>query len=160
MTRFLGDVPGGPARLAELLAEPSRWPIVAAGAYDALSARLVEEAGFPAVYMTGFGTSAGLLGRPDAGLLTMTEMVDNARRIAGAVTIPLIADADTGYGNPATSFEPPRHTRPPALQPSTWRTRWHRRSVGMSQVRRLSRPLTWSPRSRRPSPRAPTTASS
>jgi carboxyvinyl-carboxyphosphonate phosphorylmutase len=100
MTRFLGDVPGGPAGLAAVLAERSRWPIVAAGAYDALSARLVEEAGFPAVYMTGFGTSAGLLGRPDAGLLTMTEMVDNARRIAGAVTIPLIADADTGYGNP------------------------------------------------------------
>ena len=50
--------------------------------------------------MTGFGTSAALLGRPDVGLLTMTEMVDNARRIADCVDIPVIADADTGYGNP------------------------------------------------------------
>jgi carboxyvinyl-carboxyphosphonate phosphorylmutase len=74
--------------------------ILAPGAYDALSARIIEQAGFPAVYMTGFGTSASLLGRPDVGLLTMTQMVDNARRIAQAVDVPVIADADTGYGNP------------------------------------------------------------
>jgi carboxyvinyl-carboxyphosphonate phosphorylmutase len=88
----------GPPRLRELLA--SGETILAPGAFDALSARLVEEAGFPAVYMTGFGTSAALLGRPDVGLLTMTEMADNAARIAACVDIPLIADADTGYGNP------------------------------------------------------------
>jgi 2,3-dimethylmalate lyase len=75
-------------------------PILAPGAYDALSARMIENAGFPAVYMTGFGTSASLLGRPDVGLLTMSQMVDNARRIAQAVDVPVIADADTGYGNP------------------------------------------------------------
>jgi 2-methylisocitrate lyase-like PEP mutase family enzyme len=74
--------------------------IVAPGAFDPLSARLVEEAGFPAVYMTGFGTSAAFLGRPDVGLLTMTEMAGNAGRIAACVDIPVIADADTGYGNP------------------------------------------------------------
>jgi 2,3-dimethylmalate lyase len=74
--------------------------ILAPGAYDALSARIIEQAGFPVVYMTGFGTSASLLGRPDVGLLTMTQMVDNARRIAQAVDVPVIADADTGYGNP------------------------------------------------------------
>jgi carboxyvinyl-carboxyphosphonate phosphorylmutase len=74
--------------------------ILAPGAYDALSARMIEKAGFPAVYMTGFGTSASLLGRPDVGLLTMSQMVDNARRIAQAVDVPVIADADTGYGNP------------------------------------------------------------
>jgi carboxyvinyl-carboxyphosphonate phosphorylmutase len=73
---------------------------LAPGAYDALTARLIEQAGFPAVYMTGFGTSASLLGRPDLGLLTMSQMVDNARRIAQAVDVPVIADADTGYGNP------------------------------------------------------------
>ena len=73
---------------------------MAPGAFDPLSARLVEEAGFPAVYMTGFGTSAALIGRPDVGLLTMTEMVGNAGRIAACVDIPVIADADTGYGNP------------------------------------------------------------
>lgn len=74
--------------------------LLAPGCYDGLGARLVEEAGFPVTYMTGFGSAASLLGRPDVGLMTMSEMVDNARRIAAAVTIPLIADADTGYGNP------------------------------------------------------------
>jgi 2-methylisocitrate lyase-like PEP mutase family enzyme len=74
--------------------------ILAPGAFDPLAARLVEEAGFPAVYMTGFGTSAALIGRPDVGLLTMAEMADNARRISDCVDIPVIADADTGYGNP------------------------------------------------------------
>ena len=73
--------------------------ILAPGCYDPLGARLIEEAGFPAVYMTGFGTAAGRLGRPDVGLLTLTEMADNARRIASAVGVPVIADADTGYGN-------------------------------------------------------------
>lgn len=100
MSSFLGARGSGPARLADLLANPAERPLVVAGAYDALSARLVEEAGFHAVYMTGFGTSASLLGRPDAGLLTLTEMVDNARRIVDAVALPVIADADTGYGNP------------------------------------------------------------
>jgi 2-methylisocitrate lyase-like PEP mutase family enzyme len=84
-------------RLRELLARPE--PLVAPGAYDALSARLVEQAGFDVVYMTGFGSTASLVGRPDVGLLTGTEMVDNARRIAAAVDVPVIADADTGYGN-------------------------------------------------------------
>ncbi|WP_116450246.1 isocitrate lyase/PEP mutase family protein [Blastococcus litoris] len=85
------------ARLRELIGGSA--PLVAPGAYDSLSARLVEQAGFDAVYMTGFGTTASLIGRPDVGLLTGTEMVDNARRIAAAVDVPVIADADTGYGN-------------------------------------------------------------
>jgi 2,3-dimethylmalate lyase len=88
----------GPGRLRELLAGPE--PVLAPGAYDALSAQLVEGAGFGAVYVTGFGTSASMLGRPDIGLLTFSEMVDNARRIAQAVKVPLIADVDDGYGNP------------------------------------------------------------
>jgi 2-methylisocitrate lyase-like PEP mutase family enzyme len=90
--------PGGAARLRALL--ESGQTIVAPGAFDPLAARLVEEAGFPAVYMTGFGTSAALIGRPDVGLLTMTEMAASAGRIADCVDIPVIADADTGYGNP------------------------------------------------------------
>jgi 2,3-dimethylmalate lyase len=73
--------------------------VLAPGCYDSLGARLIEEAGFPAAYMTGFGSAASRLGRPDVGLMTMTEMVDNARRIVEAVDIPVIADADTGYGN-------------------------------------------------------------
>jgi 2,3-dimethylmalate lyase len=98
VTARLTRRPGGAARLRALL--DSGQTIVAPGAFDPLAARLVEEAGFPAVYMTGFGTSAALLGRPDVGLLTMTEMVDNAGRIAACVDIPVLADADTGYGNP------------------------------------------------------------
>ena len=69
------------------------------GAYDGVSARLVERAGFPAVYMTGYGTSASRLGLPDLGYAGLAEMADHARNLAAAVSIPLIADADTGYGN-------------------------------------------------------------
>ena len=86
-------------RLRELLASPDL--IVAPGAYDALSARLIAQAGFTVVYMTGFGTAASVLGQPDIGLLTMSEMVSRAAALAAVVgDLPLIADADTGYGNP------------------------------------------------------------
>ena len=86
-------------RLRELIAQPDL--LVAPGAYDALSARLIAQAGFPAVYMTGFGTAASVLGQPDVGLLTMSEMVSRAAALAAVVgDRPLIADADTGYGNP------------------------------------------------------------
>jgi 2,3-dimethylmalate lyase len=88
----------GPARLRELLAGDS--VVVAPGAYDALTARLVEQAGFDAVYLTGYGATASLLGRPDIGLLSMAEMADQARRFVQAVAIPVIADADNGYGGP------------------------------------------------------------
>jgi len=72
--------------------------IVAPGAYDCITARTIEMAGFPACYMTGSGTAAAL-GYPDYGLITMSEMAANAARIAGAIRLPLIADADTGFGN-------------------------------------------------------------
>jgi 2-methylisocitrate lyase-like PEP mutase family enzyme len=75
--------------------------IAAPGAPDSLSARLVEQAGFEAIYMTGFGATASRLGRPDIGLLTQTEMTTHARDMARAVSIPIIANADTGYGGPA-----------------------------------------------------------
>lgn len=85
-------------RLKSLLARPECT--LAPGVADALAARLVARAGFDAVYMTGFGTSLTRLGMPDVGLLTATEMVDNASRIADASGLPVVADADTGYGNP------------------------------------------------------------
>lgn len=84
------------ARLRELLGAGEL--VVAPGAYDAFTARIVEHAGFPAVYMTGAGTAASL-GYPDYGLLTMSEMAANAARISAAVGVPVIADADTGFGN-------------------------------------------------------------
>ncbi len=84
------------ARLRSLLREPRT--LVAPGAYDAITARLVVHAGFPAVYMTGAGTAA-TLGFPDYGLVTMDEMVANAARLVQAADAPVIADGDTGYGN-------------------------------------------------------------
>src|SRR6266446_3970264 len=77
----------------------SGQPLFVPGCYNALSARILADVGFPAVYMTGYGTSLSLLGMPDAGLATMTEMHLNARYIANAVAVPVIADADNGYGN-------------------------------------------------------------
>ncbi len=88
------------ARLHELVQQ--KQGIVVPGAYDGVSAKLVERAGFPAVYMTGYGTSASRLGLPDLGFAGLAEMADHARNIAAAVSIPLIADADTGYGNALT----------------------------------------------------------
>jgi 2-methylisocitrate lyase-like PEP mutase family enzyme len=83
-------------RLRQLLARPG--VIMAPGVADALNAKLVARHGFEAIYMTGAGTSAVRLGMPDVGLLTMSEMVDNAGRIADSSGLPLIADADNGYG--------------------------------------------------------------
>ena len=73
--------------------------ILIPGVGDALGARLVEKAGFQAVFLSGYAASASLLGAPDIGLLTMTEMADCARRISDAVEIPLFADGDNGHGN-------------------------------------------------------------
>jgi methylisocitrate lyase len=84
-------------RLRELLARDQI--LIAPGAYDGLTARLIEEAGFEAVYMSGAGSSFTKLGQPDLGLLSLTEMAQNATYIAGATALPVIADGDTGYGN-------------------------------------------------------------
>jgi carboxyvinyl-carboxyphosphonate phosphorylmutase len=84
------------ATLRQLLRAPGI--IVAPGAYDCLTAKLIECEGFPAVYMTGAGTALTRLGKPDLGFATLSDMVSNAAVIASTVSIPLIADADTGYG--------------------------------------------------------------
>ena len=84
--------------LRKHLATPDKV-VIAPGAYDGLSARLIAEAGFEAIYMTGGGSSASKLGQPDLGLMTMTEMVANAAMIVECTELPVIADADTGYGN-------------------------------------------------------------
>lgn len=75
--------------------------VMAPGAPDAITARLIQKAGFPAIYMTGFGATASRLGTPDIGLLSQTEMSTHARDMARVVDIPIIADADTGYGGPS-----------------------------------------------------------
>lgn len=73
--------------------------LVMPGVYDALSAKIAERAGFPAMFTSGYGISATLLGEPDFGLLTQTEMLDAAYRICGAVSTPVLVDSDTGYGS-------------------------------------------------------------
>jgi 2-methylisocitrate lyase-like PEP mutase family enzyme len=88
-------------RIRELLYREGM--VTAPGAYDGLTAKLIAAAGFDAVYMTGAGTAASF-GYPDFGLLTLSEMEANARRIAAAVELPVIADADTGYGNELNAF--------------------------------------------------------
>ena len=84
-------------RLRQLLAQPD--VVVTPGCFDALSAKLVERAGFGAAFMGGFAVSAARLGMPDTGLISYAEMVDQGRNICGAVSIPVIGDGDTGYGN-------------------------------------------------------------
>jgi carboxyvinyl-carboxyphosphonate phosphorylmutase len=83
-------------KLRQMLQEPGI--IAAPGAYDCLTAKIIQQAGFPAVYMTGAGTSVATLGYPDLALATASEMIANAAEIAAAVDVPVIADADTGYG--------------------------------------------------------------
>ncbi len=83
-------------KLRELLARPET--LLAPFTYDGFTARIAEESGFEAVYMSGFGTSMSK-GMPDVGLLTQTEMIQNAAYIVEAISIPVLADADTGYGN-------------------------------------------------------------
>src|SRR3954454_9956283 len=83
-------------RLRELLARPG--VIRSLGAHDVFTARLVEVAGLETVFLGGFGTSASLLGVPDIGLITLTEMADAVRRMASRVRIPVVADGDTGHG--------------------------------------------------------------
>jgi len=94
----LADAPGRSRRMRELLAGPDLF--LAPGAFDCVSARLVEAAGFGALYVTGAGISMSALGAPDLGALSFGEILDRVRRICDVVSIPVIADGDTGHGGP------------------------------------------------------------
>jgi 2-methylisocitrate lyase-like PEP mutase family enzyme len=105
--------------------------LVAPGVYDALTAKVAQYAGFQALYMTGYGTSASY-GYPDIGLLTMTEMLENVRRISNAVDIPVMADADTGYGNPLNVYRTVReYEKAGAAAIQLEDQTWPKRSGGM-----------------------------
>jgi len=84
-------------QLRQLLAKNEMLTIT--GCHDALSAKLAEQAGFPAVFMSGFAVSATRLAMPDTGLISFGEMLDQGRNIANAINIPLFGDGDTGFGN-------------------------------------------------------------
>jgi methylisocitrate lyase len=80
-------------------------PLVFPGVYDAITSRIAQKAGFEAMFQTGYGTSPALLGMPDYGFIGPTETVENARRICKSVSVPVIVDADTGYGNPLSVWK-------------------------------------------------------
>ena len=84
--------------LRKLISDSTR-PLVIPGVYDAIGAKIAQKAGFDAMFQTGYGTSATLFGMPDYGFIGSTETVENARRICRAVSVPVIVDSDTGYGN-------------------------------------------------------------
>ena len=87
---------------AKLKARLAKGPLVAPGAYDALTARIATQAGAEAVYMTGFGVAGSHLGVPDIGIVSATEMIDRVRALAAAASpVPLIADGDNGHGGTA-----------------------------------------------------------
>jgi len=90
--------------LRKLLYNNSK-PLVVPGVYDAIGARIAQKVGFEAMFQTGYGTSATLLGMPDYGFIGAAETVENARRICAAVSTPVIVDADTGYGNPLSVWK-------------------------------------------------------
>jgi carboxyvinyl-carboxyphosphonate phosphorylmutase len=98
MTKEVCALTSAPRKLREELEKPGC--ILAVGVFDALSARIAEKLGFRAAVMGGYNTSASLLGKPDIGLLTLTEMVRHLNYICEASGVPIIADGDTGYGNP------------------------------------------------------------
>ena len=85
-------------KLRKLINDKSK-PLVVPGVYDAIGAKIAQKVGFEAMFQTGYGTSATLLGMPDYGFIGLSETTDNARRIANAISVPLIVDVDTGYGN-------------------------------------------------------------
>jgi methylisocitrate lyase len=87
-----------PTRVQSILDQ--HGAIVFPGVYDTLSAKLAERAGFPLAFISGYSVAATAIGEPDLGLLTQTEIIEQARRVCGSVRIPIIVDADTGYGNP------------------------------------------------------------
>ena len=90
--------------LRRLLYDKSK-PLVVPGVYDAIGARIAQKVGFETMFQTGYGTSATLLGMPDYGFIGATETVENARRICHTVSVPVIVDADTGYGNPLSVWK-------------------------------------------------------
>src|ERR1051325_2585500 len=93
-------MPTPTTRIHRVLEQQPQNAIVFPGCYDTLSARIVQRVGFPMSFISGYSVAAAGIGEPDLGLLTQTEIVERARRVCGSVSIPIIVDADTGYGNP------------------------------------------------------------
>ena len=130
------------------------------GVYDTLSARIAERVGFPMAFVSGYSVAATAIGEPDMGLLTQTEMIDRARRICMSVSIPIIVDADTGYGNPLNVHRTVHELIARARPAASWKTRSGPRSAATCAARRSSTATTMCRRSARPSMPAATAISS
>ena len=148
----------GPARLRALLDRPGL--LLLPGVADALTARLARDAGFEALYATGAGIANALLGLPDVGLTTMSEIVEQVARIARAVDLPVVADADTGYGNPLNVMRTVQEFERAGAAASSWRTRSAPSAAAISRARRSSRRGRWCRSCARRSPPAATPTSS
>ena len=136
----LKDAPTRHRALRQRMAAPGI--VVAPGAYDCITARLVEVSGFDACYITGSGVSMSALGAPDMGALSFGEILDRVRRICDSISIPVIADADTGYGGPLNVIRTMREFERAGV------------SAAMSPAARWRRRGRWSSASRRPPMRA------
>src|SRR5687768_11661824 len=123
-------------RLRRLLERPGI--LVMPGCHDAMSARLIEEAGFELGFMSGFAVSAARLGMPDTGLISYGELVEQGRYICSRVSIPMIGDGDTGLGSAQNIKRTVRATRRPGSPRSCSRTRWHRSAAATRKGSRSS----------------------
>jgi len=122
--------------ITKLLKDKSK-PLVIPGVYDAIGAKIVEKVGFEAMFQTGYGTSATLFGMPDYGFIGSTETVDNARRICRAVSVPVIVDADTGYGNALSVWKLVHELETQEHQEFFWKIKDGQKGAGICKGRRL-----------------------
>ena len=107
------------------------------GVYDAIGAKIVEKVGFDAMFQTGYGTSATLFGMPDYGFIGSTETVDNARRICRVVSVPVIVDADTGYGNALSVWKLVQELENAGAAGIFWKIKDGQKGVGICKGRKL-----------------------
>ena len=136
------------ARLRTLLDDSA--PVVAPGAFNALFAKLIEGAGFPAAYLSGAGVANSLLGQPDLGIFTQTEIADLADHVCQAVDVPVICDGDTGYGGVHNVARTIRLYERAGVAAINSKTRPFRRSADTSKGRWWCPPRRWCNESKRP----------
>ena len=122
--------------IRKLLQDKSK-PLVIPGVYDAIGAKIVEKVGFEAMFQTGYGTSPTLFGMRDYGFIGSTETVDNARRICRAVSVPVIVDADTGYGNALSVWKLVRELEAAGASGIFWKIKGGQKDVDICKERRL-----------------------
>ena len=130
------------AKFRQAVAESQ--PLQVVGAITAYAAKMAEQTGFKAVYLSGGGVAANSLGIPDLGISTMEDVLIDARRITDAVQVPLMVDIDTGWVAPSTSHAPFARSSRQVWRLCTWKTRSARSAVATALARRSCPPKKWS----------------